>query len=128
MIFALLIVIASFQERKPGVKTPSAEWVRLQFQPPNSNAKVSSRYTGRFDLKYQLQSRQLRVNHEDGKYVFHQLRYLKEFAVMHRSSTVMISADDKAMIPVGEPGNPVATGARAHNRSIGSSREGEFIG
>lgn len=33
-----------------------------------------------------------------------------------------ISADDKARIPVGEPGLPVVTGVRDHNRSLVPAR------
>ena len=63
-----------------------------------------------FTLPYQIQA-----NHEDSKYVFHQQRYLREFAVKFRDHWSLISADDKAVIPVGEPGHAVSTDVRAHN-------------
>ena len=109
------------KKRKPDIKVPSAEWVRLQFQPKNPCSLAAMAHTGRFDIKYQVQRRQLRANHDDAKYVFHQQRYLKEFAVKFREHTIMVSADDKAVIPVGEPEHAVSTGVRAHNKSLGSS-------
>ena len=33
----------------------------------------------------------------------------------------MVSADDKAVIPVGEPDHAVSTGVRAHNQALGAS-------
>ena len=35
-----------------------------------------------------------------------------------KESVDYISIDDKAIIPVGEPGLPVSSGVRGHNRSI----------
>jgi hypothetical protein len=46
------------------------------------------------------------------------LRYLREFCVTAHSFVTYASVDDKAIIPVGEPGLPVSTGVRGHNRSI----------
>ena len=114
-------VLLYFQERKPGIKIPSAEWLRLQFQPVNSNTTAALRYTGRFNIRMVLQTRQMRVNHADAKYAYHQIQYGKEFAVKFRSHVRMICADDKAMVPVGEPGHPIGTGVRAHNRVLGSA-------
>jgi len=34
-------------------------------------------------------------------------QYLKEFSVQQRDVATYISIDDKAIIPVGEPGHPV---------------------
>ena len=65
------------KKRKPGIKVPSPEWVRLQFQPKNPCSLRAMCHTGRFDIRYQVQRRQLRANHDDAKYVFHQQRYLK---------------------------------------------------
>ena len=30
----------------------------------------------------------------------------------------MISVDDKAIVPVGDPNRPISTGVRGHNRSL----------
>ena len=43
---------------------------------------------------------------------------MKGFSVQNKSLVRMISVDDKAIIPVGEPRFPVSAGARGHNRSL----------
>ena len=106
------------QKRKPDIAIPSEEWVRLQFVPRNPNAHTALRYTGRFPIKFQLQRRQMRAHHEDAKYVFHQQRYFKEFAVKFKENCVFVSSDDKALVPVGEPNHAISTGVRAHNASL----------
>ena len=45
------------------------------------------------------------------------LRYLKYFCTLHCQVVTYVSMDDKVIISVGEPGLPVSTGARGHNRS-----------
>ena len=54
----------------------------------------------------------------DSKYVSVLLQYLKEFCVQERDIVNYVSVDDKAIIPVGEPGLPVSSSVRGHNRSI----------
>ena len=76
-------------------------------------------YAGRFPIKFQVQRRQLRATHADSKYVYHQQRYVKEFAAQFKQNCKFVSADDKAMIPIGEPHHAVSTGVRAHNQSLG---------
>ena len=58
------------------------------------------------------------ATHVDSRYVSMILQYLKEFCVAIRSLVTYASVDDKAIIPVGEPGLPVSTGVRGHNRCI----------
>ena len=41
-----------------------------------------------------------------------------EFCVQERDTINYLSVDDKAIIPVGEPGLPVSSGVRGHNHSI----------
>ena len=91
--FAISIreLIDRVKMRKPDIKIHSEQWVRLQFQPKNP---LSLSHTSRFDIKYQVQRRQLRANHDDSKYVFHQQRYAKEFAVKYRDQYIFVSADD----------------------------------
>ena len=43
---------------------------------------------------------------------------MKEFSVIFRDLVTYVSVDDKAIIPVGEPGLPLSTGMRGHNGSI----------
>ena len=45
-------------------------------------------------------------------------QYLKELAVKFHDKVVMVCADDKAVIPVGEPDHAVSSGVRAHNWSL----------
>ena len=42
-------------------------------------------------------------------------QYLKELAVKFHDKVVMVCADDKAVIPVGEPDHAVSSVVRAHN-------------
>ena len=70
-------------------------------------------------MKFQVQRRQMRSQHEDAKYVYHQQLYAKEFAIRFKDYCSFMSSDDKALIPVGEPGNPISTGVRVHNASLG---------
>jgi hypothetical protein len=75
-------------------------------------------YTGRFKVKYAVQQRLTTASHPDSEYAFYQFQMLKKMAVKLREDSVMVCLDDKAIIPVGEPGNPVSTSVRAHNRSL----------
>ena len=77
--------------------TPSDEWIRLQFWPKNPYSSSALRYTGRFEVKYSVQSRQMRKSHPDSKYVAVILQYVKNFAVRYRSHVLMLSVDDKAL-------------------------------
>jgi hypothetical protein len=86
--------------------------------PRNPYTSTALRYTGKFNLRYAVQCRQLRHEHPDSKYVAVLLRYAKEFAVLLSDSMLMISVDDKAIVPVGEPHLPVSTRVRGHNRSL----------
>ena len=48
---------------------------------------------------------------------------------MFKDNCSFISSDDKALIPVGEPGQVITTGVRAHNASLGpSDHSGAVIG
>ncbi|KAI8511918.1 hypothetical protein Bbelb_110180 [Branchiostoma belcheri] len=102
----------------PGSAIPSAEWIRLQFWPTNPYTNRAVRHTFRFDVKYAVQSRVLRLEHEDAKYAATQFKYMKEFACKYREHTKMICLDDKAIVPVGEPEHAVSSGVRGHNKSL----------
>ena len=69
-------------------------------------------------MKHGVQVRQLRKDHPDARYVGNILNYVKGSAVKHRSVVQMISVDDKAIVPVGEPHCPVSTGVRGYNKSL----------
>ena len=97
---------------------PSAEWLRLQFWPSDPYTSRAMHHTGRFDIKFRVQSRLVRADHSDGKYAAVQYKYLKHFAVKFQEYCLMVCLDDKATVPVGEPGKPQATGVRGHNCSL----------
>ena len=100
------------------LKIPSLEWLRLQFWPQNPYSTSALRHTRRLNFKFGVQVYQLRHSHVDARYVSMILRYLKEFCVQLHSLVNYVSVDDKAIIPVGEPGLPVSSGVRGHSRSI----------
>lgn len=100
------------------IAIPSVEWIRLQFSPRNPYAANSIRNTGRFEVKFAVQKRQLRKSHPDSKYVMVLLKYVREYAVRFADHVLLASIDDKAIVPVGEPGLPTSTGVRGHNRSL----------
>lgn len=107
-----------------GSAIPSASLVRLQFWPANPYTNAAVKYTGRFHVKYAVQQRLLRVQHEDAHYCAVQFQLLKQFAVKYREHVTFVSEDDKAVIPVGEPGQPLASVARHHNRSLAQADAG----
>ena len=111
----------------PGTAIPSSETIRLQFMPSNPLHKTSLHYTGRFNVKYRVQARQARVHHQDTRFVAMQFRYLKQFCVKFRDFTTFVCLDDKAVIPVGEPGVPISTGVRGHNRVLAPASGPELV-
>ena len=94
----------------PGTAIPCNETIRLQFMPGNPMHKTAMHYTGRFNVKFRVQTRQSRVQHQDSRYVAMLYHYLKEFCVKFRDYTTFVCLDDKAVVPIGEPGVPIATG------------------
>ncbi len=102
----------------PETPIPSNETLRLQFLPSTEFAKTALRHTGRFQVKFRVQTRQARMDHPDSKYVAVQFRYLKEFCVRFRDQAVFACLDDKSIVPVGEPGAAISTGVRGHNKVL----------
>ncbi|XP_070538845.1 uncharacterized protein [Ptychodera flava] len=93
----------------PNTQVPSLQWLYLQFMPQNKFSTRATIYTGRFNLKFMVQSRQINTYHPDAHYAAAIFKYLKEFAVKYRDYAVLMCVDDKSNIPVGEPGVPLAT-------------------
>lgn len=111
------IIVERLQRKFPDTMPPipSLEWIRLQFWPSNSYyTNTALRYTRRFNVKFSVQVRQ---EHPDSHYV----SALYDFSVQFREHLMLVSVDDKAIIPVGEPGCHVSTGVRGHNRSLSCS-------
>ena len=83
-------------------------WLRLQFSPKIPSSYASLQYTGKLNVKYQVQSRQLRKQHADCHYASAIFHYQKVMAVMFRKFSTFVCMDDKHHCKVGEPGHPVA--------------------
>lgn len=96
---------------------PSASLVRLQFSPKNPYCKGASNFTSRLDVQFKIQRRQLRAAHMDSHFCNAQFKYLKAFAIEEKEKCILICCDDKAKVPIGEPGLSVSTGVRG-KRSI----------
>ena len=108
-----------------GTQIPSEAWVRLQFWPKNKHHKSSCHYTGKLDVKFMVQSRQLRKSHDDAHYCAALFRYEREQAILLRDNSMFACLDDKHWIPVGEPGYPVASVERG--RRVIVSRNTDFL-
>jgi hypothetical protein len=112
-------LISIIKERLPvDAQIPSTSWVRYQFWPSNPYITTSMKYTGRFNVKYAVQRRLLRSQHEDAQYAGWMFHLSKEFAVKYRTHVEYICEDDKSIVPVGEPEKPVSALLRHHNRSL----------
>ncbi len=53
----------------------SRSWICLQFWPKSAHAKSCVHYTGRFSVKYMVQARQFRKEHDDSHYAAAIFRY-----------------------------------------------------
>ncbi|WAR27046.1 hypothetical protein MAR_012750 [Mya arenaria] len=91
---------------------PSKSLVRLQFAPRNPYSKTAYSFTSRIDVQYKIQRRQLRATHVDQHYCAALLKYFKEKAVELGEKCIVVCCDDKAKVPIGEPGFSVSTGVR----------------
>ena len=91
---------------------PSEQGVRLQFWPKNPRMKATSQYTKRLPVKITVHKRQFSQNHMDSHYCAAIFRYVCQYAVLFRDSSLFLRLDDKHRVKVGEPGAPVASAAR----------------
>jgi hypothetical protein len=105
-------IVARLPENTPA---PSLSWLRLNFSPNNQYANTALNYTGRFNVKYSVQQRLLRTEHEDSWYCGHLWKMMRLMAVMWQHHVQFLCVDDKAVVPVGEPGTPISTNVRAHH-------------
>ena len=69
------------------------------------------KYTGRFNIQYKVQSRQLSKFHVDAHYCAALFRYTRLFGIKFKNYTSFICADDKHKVPIGE-GIATSTGVR----------------
>ncbi|XP_073720261.1 uncharacterized protein [Misgurnus anguillicaudatus] len=98
-----------------GTRVPSKALVRLQFAPQNPYTQRALNFTSRFELKYKIQRRQLRASHPDAHFCAALFKFLRLRMYQLRSDIFVLFIDDKAKIPVGEPGEPVSTGVRGRH-------------
>lgn len=96
----------------PDTPIPSETSVLLSFSPPNTCSLTARHYTGRINLTHKIQTRQLRNFHQDFHFCAAQFKYMRQMAIKFRHRSVLISADDKAKVCIGEPDMPVSTGVR----------------
>lgn len=112
------------KECPTGVPIPSQEWLRLQFWPKSTHSKQSCHYTGRLDVKFSVQRRQWRLQHEDSHYASAIFRYEREFAIKFCDHCEFACLDDKHRVKVGDPGCPLA--ATERGRSVLVHRNATF--
>ena len=98
-----------------GSAIPTNEWVRLQFWLKDPTTARALHHTGRFAIKFAMQTQQIGGSHDDVWFCQYHLRLLKHFAVRWKDSACVLSLDDKAIIPIRKPGSPVTTTVRQHN-------------
>ena len=91
-----------------GTPIPSLEWIRLQFWPKSPQSKQSCHYTGCLDVKFAVQRRQWRLQHEDAHYAAALFRYEREFVIKFCDNCIFVCLDDKHRIKIGDPGSPLA--------------------
>lgn len=101
----------------PDTPVPSISWLRLNLWPSNPYGSSAENYTGRFKMKFAIQQRLVRASHPDNQYAFYLFSMMKKMSVKFREDSTFICVDDKAVVPIGEPGKPVST-VRAHHRSL----------
>ena len=85
---------------KPEAEVPSHSWILLQFSPKSKLTHASVNYTSRFNITYKIQSRTNHTKHEDTYYGIALFKYLREFAILHRSHSNLFCEDDKHTVKV----------------------------
>jgi hypothetical protein len=98
---------------------PSSFWLK------NPQNNTSLQYTGHLQVKFMIQIRQLRIEHEDAYYASALFRYFKELAVILSGFYWLVFLNDKHHCKVGEPGFPVA--AVDKGKSVLVSQEENFV-
>lgn len=105
----------------PGTPVPSASLVKLQFAPRNPYCQGALNFTSRLNVQFKIQRRQLRTTHPDSHFCNAQFKYLKSFAVEEAERCMMVCCDDKAKVPIGDPGASVSTGVRGKKSIVPTS-------
>ena len=103
----------------PETPIPSESWIRLNFEPRNSHAKVAEHYCGCLKVKHVVQKRLFRKFHCDQHYCAG--TYQRELAVKFRDNSTFVCLDDKHRVKIGEPGYPVAAAERGRQVVVSST-------
>ena len=84
---------------------PLSEWVRLQFSPNNHTALKARFLTGSLGIVCAIQTRTLKMEHEDQHFVNAMTRYVLEWLIELRAMGApaeFCGGDDKAKVAVGD--------------------------
>ena len=82
---------------------PSESTVLFAFVPNNAYRASAKFYKSKINLKFKIQTRQLRNSHPDEYYAAAQFKYARQLAVKLRDICTFLSIDDKAKVDYGEP-------------------------
>ena len=88
---------------------PFEAWVRYQFWPKDPSSRSATQYTGRFNVRFHVQTRQIRHIHPDVHYCAALAKYLRSFLVKFKVHSFLLMEDDKHFINIGEPHCPLAS-------------------
>ena len=99
----------------------------ITVSPDECSCEDSSKVYRPLQCQFRVQSRTTRLHHLDARYVASQHQYLKQFVVLNRNETIIVCMDDKAVVPVGDPGMPLPTGVRPHNRVLAPTEGPELV-
>ncbi|XP_033749002.1 uncharacterized protein LOC117333692 [Pecten maximus] len=97
---------------EPDTPIPSESSVLFAFAPKNAYLHTAKLYKSKVPLQFKIQTRQLRLSHQDDHYCAAQYKYMRHFAHQFRDHVTFLSIDDKSKIDLGEPGQHVTTGVR----------------
>jgi hypothetical protein len=120
---------------------PSIELVRLAFSPQYPHRKMAAKYRPRFELSRAITKATMRKENQDSHYNAKLNKMLNQFIIEFNSrladelldpipsptpdnqlvfskAMTKVSVDDKAAVPIGEPGYPVRTNVRKLSASI----------
>ena len=100
---------AALNEGMQEDEIPSLSWFRFQVWPKNQRIHAALNYTKIFNIRYMIQQRMIRKQHEDDHYYACIFKYVKEHATRIKDMVAFVCTDDKHKISVGEPGTPIAT-------------------
>ncbi|CAC5376627.1 unnamed protein product [Mytilus coruscus] len=95
------------KDLEPGSAIPSESSILYAFVPKNAHANTAKLYKSKIPLQFKIQTRQLRVSHQDDHYCSAIFKYIRQFAIKFRDCCKLLCIDDKAKIDFGEPGMAV---------------------